>query len=167
MAYKDVVKFGFYEFQSARDWYREVTSDVGMHRDLVRYWINAAALIIAPIAPYFAEHIHSAILKSPTSIQLALWPTPAKPVDRTTLEAVVYMRDTIKTIRDAEISPLKMLQKAKGKKGLGGPVTAFDPKLPKSVQIYVAMTFPEWQDACVQAVKDAYDEQTDKVDDER
>ena len=96
MAYKDVVKFGFYEFQSARDWYREVTSDVGMHRDLVRYWINAAALIIAPIAPYLAEHIHSAILKSPTSIQLALWPTPAKPIDRTTLEAAVYMRNTIR-----------------------------------------------------------------------
>ncbi|KAG6855868.1 hypothetical protein H0H87_009903 [Tephrocybe sp. NHM501043] len=29
MNYKDAVKFGFYEFQSARDWYREVTSDVG------------------------------------------------------------------------------------------------------------------------------------------
>ncbi|KAG6877276.1 hypothetical protein C0993_008924, partial [Termitomyces sp. T159_Od127] len=165
MNYKDAVKFGFYEFQSARDWYREVTSDVGMHRDLVRYWINAAALIITPIAPHFAEHIHSTILKSPTSIQLALWPTPTKPVDRTALEAAVYMRDTIKTIRDAEVSLLKMLQKAKGKKGPGGPGVAFDPKLPKSVRIYVATTFPEWQDTCVQAVKDAYDEQTDKVDD--
>ncbi|KAG5339737.1 hypothetical protein C0989_003925 [Termitomyces sp. Mn162] len=165
MTYKDAVKFGFYEFQSARDWYREVTSDVGMHRDLVRYWINAAALIITPIAPHFAEHIHSTILKSPTSVQSALWPTPTQPVDRTALEAAVYMRDTIKTIRDAEVSLLKMLQKAKGKKGPGGPVTAFDPKLPKSVRIYVATTFPEWQDTCVQAVKDAYDEQTDKVDD--
>ncbi|KAG6860497.1 hypothetical protein C0995_010483 [Termitomyces sp. Mi166 len=166
MNYKDAVKFGFYEFQSARDWYREVTSDVGMHHDLVRYWINAAALIITPIAPHFAEHIHTTILQSPISIQLALWPTPAKPVDRTALEAGVYMRDTIKTIRDAEVSLLKMLQKAKGKKGPGGPaVAAFDPKLPKSVRIYVATAFPEWQDTCVQAVKDAYDEQMDKVDD--
>ncbi|KAG6855427.1 hypothetical protein H0H87_003027 [Tephrocybe sp. NHM501043] len=165
MNYKDAVKFGFYEFQSARDWYREVTSDVGMHVDLVRSWISAAALIITPIAPHFAEHIHSTILKSPTSIQLALWPTPKKAVDPTALEAGLYMRETIKTIRDAEVSLLKMLQKAKGKKGPGGPAAAFDPKLPKSVRIYVATTFPEWQDSCVEAVKEAYDEQTDKVDD--
>ncbi|KAG6864507.1 hypothetical protein C0991_009022 [Blastosporella zonata] len=165
MNYKDAMKFGFYEFQSARDWYREVTSDVGMHADLVRYWISTAALVITPIAPHFADHIHSTILKNPQSIQLALWPTPQKPVNPTALEAAAYMRETIKTIRDAEVSLLKMLQKAKGKKGPGGPAAAFDPKLPKSVRIYVATTFPEWQDTCVDAVKEAYDEQTDKVDD--
>ncbi|KAG6809080.1 hypothetical protein H0H92_001688 [Tricholoma furcatifolium] len=167
MNYKDAVKFGFYEFQSARDWYREVTSDVGMHRDLVRYWISTAALVITPVAPHFAEHIHSTILQSPTSIQTALWPTPAKAVDPNLLEAGLYMRDTIKTIRDAEVSLLKMLQKAKGKKGPGGPggPAPFDPKLPKSVRIYVATTFPEWQDVCVQAVRESYDAAADKVDD--
>ncbi|KAE9383077.1 Nucleotidylyl transferase [Gymnopus androsaceus JB14] len=37
--FKDALKSGFYELQSARDWYREVTSDISMHVDLVRYWI--------------------------------------------------------------------------------------------------------------------------------
>ncbi|GLB44645.1 putative class-I aminoacyl-tRNA synthetase family protein [Lyophyllum shimeji] len=162
--YKDAVKYGFYEYQSARDWYREVTSDVGMHADLVQYWMRTAALLIAPIAPHFAEHIYSTILKSPTSIQRALWPTPDKPVKKEILEVGAYMRGTIKMIRDAEASLVKMLQKAKGKKS-GAPAAVFDPKKPKSVNIYVATAFPEWQDVCVQAVKEAYAEEADKVDD--
>ena len=45
MTYKDAVKHGFYELQSARDWYREVTADVGMHADLVEWWVRTAALL--------------------------------------------------------------------------------------------------------------------------
>jgi len=160
--YKDALKFGFYDFQSIRDWYREVTADVGMHHDLVQYWIRAAALLVMPIAPHFAEHIWTAILKNPQSIQLALWPTPPDPVDRTLIEAGHYMRGTIKTIRDAEVSLLKVLTKAKGKKASSG--TFYDPKKPKAVHIYVATTFPEWQDTCVQIIKEAYSKE-DKVDD--
>ena len=160
--YKDALKFGFYDFQSARDWYREVTADVGMHQDLVHYWIRTAALVITPIASHFSEHIWTAILKKPQSIQLAAWPTPSDPVDHTLIEAGQYMRGTIKTIRDAETSLLKALTKAKGKK----PSDAFyDPKKPKAVRIYVATVFPEWQDTCVQIIKEAYSKEEDKVDD--
>lgn len=154
------MKFGFYELQTARDWYREVTSDIGMHVELVRYWIRCAALLVAPIAPHFAEHIWSSptILCEPASIQLARWPTPDKPVDKAIIHAGVYMRGTIKIIRDAEITLMKKVAKAKGP-------AVFDPKKPKSVRIYVSTAFPEWQDTCVQIVKDAYDEEHDKVDD--
>lgn len=161
--YKDALKYGFYELQSARDWYREVTSDVGMHVDLITSWIRIAALLVTPIAPHFAEHIWSSILKNPQSIQLALWPTPSKPVDRTLIEAGSYMRETIKTIRDAEVSLLKMMSKVKGKKA--PTESMFDPKKPKAVRIYVATTFPEWQNTCVQVIKDSYGETADKVDD--
>ncbi|EEB90945.1 hypothetical protein MPER_10780, partial [Moniliophthora perniciosa FA553] len=73
--FKDALKFGFYELQTARDWYREVTSNIGMHAELVTYWIRTAALLAAPVAPHFAEHIWTALLKEPQSIQLARWPT--------------------------------------------------------------------------------------------
>ncbi|KAH7909984.1 hypothetical protein BJ138DRAFT_1127238 [Hygrophoropsis aurantiaca] len=161
--YKDALKYGFYELQSARDWYREVTAPVGMHADLVKYWIRVAALLVTPIAPHFAEHIWSTILQEPKSIQLALWPEPPRPVDRTVLEAGIYMRGTLKTIRDAETNLLKRMQK--GKKGKDGGPPPFNPKLPKSVNIYVATKFPEWQDICVQAVKDSYTESTGQTDD--
>ncbi|KAJ6478559.1 hypothetical protein C8R47DRAFT_1138813 [Mycena vitilis] len=164
--YKDALKYGFYELQTARDWYREVTSDVGMHNELVMYWIRVAALLITPIAPHFAEHLWRTVLKSPTSIQLALWPTPPTAVDVAVIESGVYMRGTIKTIRDAEASLVKMMNKSKAKAGKdAAPAKSkYDPKLPKSVRVYVATTFPEWQDTCVQVVKDAYDEATDNVD---
>ena len=73
------------------------------------------------------------------------------------------MRETIKTIRDAEVSLLKMMSKVKGKKA--PTESMFDPKKPKAVRIYVATTFPEWQNTCVQVIKDSYDETADKVDD--
>ena len=161
--YKDALKYGFYELQSARDWYREVTSDVGMHKDLVLYWIRIAALAVTPVAPHFAEHIWSGILQQPQSIQLARWPTPESPVDPTVIEAGQYMRGTIKTIRDAETTLLKMM--AKASKGKKLPENSFDPKKPKSVRVYVASEFPEWQNVSVQIVKDAYDAESDKVDD--
>jgi leucyl-tRNA synthetase len=164
MHYKDAVKFGFYELQSARDWYREVTANIGMHIDLVQYWVRVAALVITPIAPHFAEHIWLTILKEPKSIQLALWPTPKEAPSTGVLESAQYMRETVKTMRDAELSLVKMLSKAKGKKG-GNADTLFDPKKPKAVRVYVASTFPDWQNVCVQAVQDSYDEEKDKVDD--
>lgn len=159
--YKDATKFGFYELQSARDWYREVTADIGMHADLVRYWITVAALLASPIAPHFAEHIWRGILQRPTSIQRALWPTPPQPVDLPTIDAGGYMRTLVKTVRDAELTLLKKLGKGKSK---GGP-PPFDPKKPRAVRVYVATRFPEWQDACVQAVQAAWDPETARVDD--
>jgi leucyl-tRNA synthetase len=157
--YKEALKYGFYELQSVRDWYREVTADVGMHADLVKYWVRIAALLVQPIAPHFSEHIWSTVLKEPKSVQLARWPEPEFPVDRQIVEAGAYMRGTIKMIRDAELTLLK-----KAGKGKGGNAP-FDPKKPRAVRVYVASSFPEWQDNCVAIVKEAYAEDADKVDD--
>ncbi|EJD05001.1 leucine-tRNA ligase [Fomitiporia mediterranea MF3/22] len=155
--YKDALKYGFFELQMARDWYREVTTDLGMNADLVKYWIRVSCLLIAPIAPHFAEHIWSSVLGEPVTVQRALWPSPSGPVDPAIVEAGQYMRGTLKTMRDSEISMLKKLSKSKS--------APYDPKKPKSARIYVATRFPEWQDRVVAIVKEAYDAQKDKVDD--
>ena len=157
--YKDALKYGFYEMQTARDWYREVTSDIGMHAGLVKYWIRAAVLLVTPIASHFAEHVWSNILDEPKSVQFALWPEPSTPVDRAILQSGQYMRGTIKMIRDAELAMLKKMSKSKS--------TPFDPKKPRSVRIYVATTFPEWQNRCVKIVEEAYDAEKEKVDDKK
>ena len=145
--------------QTARDWYREVTSDIGMHAGLVKYWIRAAVLLVTPIASHFAEHVWSNILDEPKSVQFALWPEPSTPVDRAILQSGQYMRGTIKMIRDAELAMLKKMSKSKS--------TPFDPKKPRSVRIYVATTFPEWQNRCVKIVEEAYDAEKEKVDDKK
>ena len=165
--YKDALKYGFFEMQTARDWYREVTSDVGMNADLIKYWIRVSALLVTPIAPHFAEHIWSSILGEKETVQNALWPTPTKAstplkeawtgVDRAILEASQYMRGTLKMMRDSELAMLKKLGKKKD--------APFDPKKPKSVKIYLATRFPEWQDKVVETVQESYDAEKDKVDD--
>jgi leucyl-tRNA synthetase len=145
--------------QLARDWYREATSDIGIHKDLALYWVRTAALLILPIAPHFSEHIWMTVLKEPKSVQLALWPTPSEPVDASNLESGAYMRKTIKSIRDAELQ----MSKKKGK----GKETPCNPRAPKGVRIFVASEFPKWQDEVVEAVRGAYDHVEDKVDDEK
>lgn len=130
-----------------------------MHADLVRHWVRASVLLVTPIAPHFAEHVWTTILDEQKSVQLALWPEPSKPVDRAIIQSGQYMRGTIKTIRDAELAMLKKMGKSKN--------TPFDPKKPKSVRIYVATTFPEWQTRCVKIVEEAYDAEKDKVDDKK
>lgn len=159
MHYKDALKYGFYELQTNRDWYREVTQDVGMHVDLVRWWIRVAVLLICPIAPHFSEHVWTTVLKEPKSVQLARWPETTKSIDRVIIDSGAYMRGLIKTMRDAELTLLKKMNK--GKQGQA----PYDPTKPRAVRIYVATSFPEWQDQCVQVVKDAYVSEADKVDD--
>ncbi|KAL5525184.1 CDC60 [Sanghuangporus sanghuang] len=155
--YKDALKYGFFEMQMARDWYREVTSDLGMNADLVKYWIRASVLLIAPIAPHFSEHIWTTLLGESDTVQRARWPTPSGPVNAAVLEAGQYMRGTLKTMRDSEISMLKKLSKSKA--------APYDPKKTKSARIYVATRFPEWKNRVVAIVQEAYDAEKDKVDD--
>ncbi|EJU03238.1 leucine-tRNA ligase [Dacryopinax primogenitus] len=156
-SFKDALKYGFYELQSARDAYREMTADANMHADLVEYFIRISALLVCPIAPHFSEHLWTIVLKEPKSVQVALYPAPSKPVHHTLLDAAAYFRDTVKAIRDAEMS----LGKRKGKST--APVV--DPSKPKALRIFVASAFPQWQDACVKAVKDSFDGTTGTVDD--
>lgn len=158
--YKEALRTGFYELQSTRDWYREVTADVGMHAGLIKYWIKTAALLVAPIAPHFAEHLWTDLLKEPKSIQLALWPETSAPVERTVIDSAGYMRSTLKSIRDAEISMSK-----KGGKGAKMKGMAFDPAKPKAVRVFVATKYPDWQETCIEILKGATDMNTGVVDD--
>ncbi|KAG9805991.1 leucyl-tRNA synthetase, partial [Aureobasidium melanogenum] len=62
--YKSALKSGFYDFTSARDFYREITksSGIGMHQDLVRKYVELQALMITVVAPHWAEYIWLEVL---------------------------------------------------------------------------------------------------------
>ncbi|PWN51813.1 leucyl-tRNA synthetase [Violaceomyces palustris] len=160
--YKDAMKHGFYELQTARDLYRDATSDIGMHVDLVMSWIRVQALMIAPIAPHFAEHIWQQFLGEKTSIQNARFPTPSSPVDASVTSAALYLRDTIKTIRDAEF---QLTRKKKGKDA--SAAQNYNDRAPKEVRIFVAQSFPAWQEICVKTLKENYSAETNTVDDKK
>ena len=129
------MKYSFYELQLVCDWYYEVTADIGMHADLVRYWIGVAALLASPITPHFAEHIWRRILQHPMTIQHALWPMSVWPaVDTPTIEAGAYMHMLVKNVCDTELMLLKKLRKAKGR-----PLP-FNPKKPHAFAIQPCST---------------------------
>lgn len=61
--YKLALKTGFYDFTAARDFYREATRANGMHSGLIERYIELQALMLAPIAPHFAEYFWYEILE--------------------------------------------------------------------------------------------------------
>jgi leucyl-tRNA synthetase len=60
--YKSALKTGLFDYQNARNWYRDVTGG-DMHQDLVLRFIETQALLIAPIAPHWSEYIWRDVLK--------------------------------------------------------------------------------------------------------
>ncbi|CAG8590245.1 13400_t:CDS:2 [Dentiscutata heterogama] len=155
--YRDALKYGFYELQTARDWYREATVDEGMHRDLILRWIEVQALLLSPIAPHWSEYIWREVLSKKGFIIDASFPKPLSPVDESLLEAGEYVRKIIKSIRDLEIASQKKKKKGKAED--------FDPNKPKTLKIFVATSFPEWQDIVVEAIKQNFNEDTKSFDD--
>lgn len=145
--YKAALKSGLFDLQIARDYYRDVTNSLGlrMHKDLVKRYIEVQGLLLAPIAPHFAEYVWRDVLGHTTTVHDAEFPVPDAPVDQSVLDAINYVRDVSRAIREAEGQLLK-----KKKKG-----QAFDAKAPSTLTIYLAAAFPEWQDAYIELVRDA------------
>ncbi|KAL1917157.1 uncharacterized protein VTP21DRAFT_4813 [Calcarisporiella thermophila] len=152
LQFREALKNGFYELQHARDWYQQVCQVAGgMHRDLVLRFIEVQALLLSPIAPHWAEHIWSTVLKKPESVMRARWPEAPKHIDEGLLEAASYIRSLVKQIRDLEASNDK-----KGGKKSKAPKVVYDPTAPKALSIYVASSFPEWQNEAMEILKLVY-----------
>lgn len=150
--YKAALKSGLFDFQTARDYYRDSIASTGMHRDLVLRYIEVQALLLLPIAPHFAEYLWREVLKKDTSVQNALFPEVSKPVDKSLSAALTYVRDVARSIREAEGANMK---KKKGKN-----VVAFNPKSPSKLTIYIAQSFPEWQESYIDLVRENFSNMT-------
>lgn len=156
--YKLALKSALYDFIGARDFYREacIAAGIKMHRDLILKYIELQALLLAVIAPHWCEYIWLEVLKKPSTIQFALYPTcpPPNPALSATRE---FVRATSSNINSAEAAQVK--KQAKGREA------SFDAKRPKKLTIFSAANFPEWQDKYIELVREHFDETTLKVDD--
>jgi leucyl-tRNA synthetase len=155
--YKLALKSALYDFTSARDFYREGTSSAGitMHRDLVLRYIKVQALLLAVIAPHWAEHIWLEVLGEPSTIQKALFPVAPEP-DPALTAAYRYVRNISSNITSAEAAQLR--KKAKGKD------VGLDPTKPKKLTIFVAAKFPDWQEKYVDILHSVWDGQKMTID---
>ncbi|GAA5814564.1 hypothetical protein MFLAVUS_008062 [Mucor flavus] len=147
--YREALKYGVYEMQAAKDAYQLACTINGMHKDLVMRYIEVQTLVLAPITPHWSEHMWGKVLKKDGLVVDARFPKATAPVDRALDEATRYVRKTTKSIRDAE---LNLLKKKKGK----AVVNEFKANEPKSLKIFVATKFPEWQEGCLAVLKENY-----------
>ncbi|KAK4955455.1 cytosolic leucyl tRNA synthetase [Elasticomyces elasticus] len=146
--YKLALKSCLYDFQSARDFYREQcnASGIAMLLPLIQTYIELQALIISTIAPHWAEYMWLDILHKPSTIQKARWPQVSEPSRALTAQRE-YIKLTASNITSAEAQAAKRIAKGKG--------TGFDPKLPKKLTIYIATKFPEWQEKYITLLSEA------------
>ena len=151
--YKAAMKSGLYDFINARDFYREATkaAGIGMHAELVKRYIELQALMVAVVAPHWAEHVWLEVLKKPETVQRARF--PAVPAQKPELTAARdYVRSTSSNITSAEGAQLKKM--AKGKQ------TSYDPKKEKKLSVFCALKYPSWQDGIIDIVRDSFQNMT-------
>ncbi|OTB07677.1 hypothetical protein M426DRAFT_53369 [Hypoxylon sp. CI-4A] len=150
--FKNAIKIGFYDLTSARDFYQNSSKAAGipMHRKLIHRFTELQALILAPVAPHWSEHVWLEVLEKKESILKARWPE-TELADPTWLTTLDYIQTTMSNVTAAEAHQQKKL--AKGKR-VGG----FDPKKPFRVIIFFTKTLPEWQDRYINLVTKALEE---------
>ncbi|XP_077596288.1 leucine--tRNA ligase, cytoplasmic [Stigmatopora nigra] len=134
MMYKEALKCGFFEFQAAKDKYRELAIE-GMHRELVFQFIERQTLLLAPICPHLCEYTWTLLGKS-ASVTKASWPI-AGPVDEILIRSSQYLMETA---HDLRLRLKAYLLPPKNKKGDSKP-----PPKPSHCTIYVAKSYPAWQ----------------------
>lgn len=146
--YKLALKAGLYDFQSARDFYREacISSGTPMSRPLVLRYVELQSLLIATIAPHWAEYMWREVLHKDTSIQVARWPSDVAQADPALTATREYVKNTSSQITSAEAQAAKRMAK--------GKAASFDPRKPKRITVFVASNFPVWQDKYIDLVRD-------------
>eukprot|EP00262_Sarcandra_glabra_P007379 TRINITY_DN20126_c0_g1_i1.p1 TRINITY_DN20126_c0_g1~~TRINITY_DN20126_c0_g1_i1.p1 ORF type:complete len:1097 (+),score=206.89 TRINITY_DN20126_c0_g1_i1:282-3572(+) len=151
--FRDALKTGFYDLQSARDEYRFSCGIVGMNRDLLWRFMDVQTRLITPICPHYAEHVWSEILKKDGFVVNSGWPMADSP-DLTLRSANKYLQGLIESMR-------KLLQKQvsgpkKGKKGTQTASVEEESK-PTVGLIYVNENYDGWKKECLRILQSKYD----------
>ncbi|KRY38304.1 Leucine--tRNA ligase, cytoplasmic [Trichinella spiralis] len=135
MQFKEVVKSAFFEFQAARDRYRE-WSMMALNRNLILRFIETQAIILSPICPHICEAIWKLLGNVKNSIVHAKWPT-VEPVVEELSKQCAFLEDALHDFRIRYKSAMASKQKKAGKMPVEKPNMAI---------IYVAAGYPPWQE---------------------
>ena len=149
MLFREALKCGFYELQSARDEYRNACGVDGMNARLVALFCEVQVKVLVPICPHTCEHMWSKILKRPGFVVTSGWPVLDEP-DLVVYNSGKYIEEQITNLRSqvqkAEAPPKK-------KKGKGGP--AAKSKV-VGITLYVAKEYTGWRRVVLQSLAGIY-----------
>ncbi|XP_053599926.1 leucine--tRNA ligase, cytoplasmic [Plodia interpunctella] len=144
MLFKEALKSGFFELQAARDKYRELCSEGGMHVELVTRYIETQAKLMSPICPHVAEHVWE-LLGNNRSILHELWPVPGE-VDEVAVKASNYLMDAAHSFR------IYLKNHCAVKKPKKGEAPKPERK-PNKATVWVAKEYPKWQHIILTTLK--------------
>jgi leucyl-tRNA synthetase len=100
MMYKEVLKSGFFELQSARDRYRELCFENLMNSALIKRFIDVQLILLSPICPHICEHIWLNVIKNKESILKASWPTTSNAIiDESLLNSSSFLMEAAHDFR--------------------------------------------------------------------
>lgn len=156
MIFKEALKTGFFEFQAAKDKYRELAIE-GMHRDLVFRFIEVQTLLLAPFCPHICEHIWT-LLGKPGSILNASWPVVGH-VDEALIRSSQYLMEVA---HDLRLRLKSYMMPPKGKKTDKQP-----PPKPSHCTIYVAKNYPSWQHTTLSVLRNHFEKNSGKLPDNK
>ena len=128
-----------------------------MSRPLILRYITLQALLITPIAPHWAEHIWLEVLQNPDTVQRAQWPSDVPKANPAFTAARDYVKTTSSNITSSEAQAAKKMAK--------GKTSSFDPKKPKRLTIFAALSFPAWQEKYIDLVREMLDVTSLSIDD--
>ncbi|XP_041972979.1 leucine--tRNA ligase, cytoplasmic isoform X2 [Aricia agestis] len=144
MLFKEALRTGVFELQAARDKYRELCSEAGMHHELVRRFVETQAKLMSPVCPHVAEHVWE-LLGHNTSILHSAWPVAGE-VDEAAVKASNYLMEAAHTFR---IYLKNQTTVKKSKKGEVTKPEKFDTGI-----IWVAKEYPKWQHIILSMLKE-------------
>ncbi|XP_023371390.1 leucine--tRNA ligase, cytoplasmic [Otolemur garnettii] len=156
MMFKEALKTGFFEFQAAKDKYRELAIE-GMHRELVFRFIEVQTLLLAPFCPHLCEHVWTLLGKT-DSILNASWPV-AGPVDEVLIRSSQYLMEVA---HDLRLRLKNYMMPAKGKK-----IDNHLPQKPSHCTIYVAKNYPPWQHTTLSILRNHFEANNGKLPDNK
>ncbi|XP_042478314.1 leucine--tRNA ligase, cytoplasmic [Macadamia integrifolia] len=152
--FREALKTGFYDLQSARDEYRFSCGTGGMNHDLLWQFMDVQTRLIAPLCPHYAEYVWKFLLKKDGFVIKAGWPTADLP-DLTLKRANKYLQDSIVSMRKLLQKQILGLKKP-NKKGSQATVLTEENK-PTVGLIYVNEQYEGWKEVCLRILQRMFD----------
>mmetsp|Transcript_13147 Transcript_13147/g.15928 ORF Transcript_13147/g.15928 Transcript_13147/m.15928 type:complete len:1141 (-) Transcript_13147:440-3862(-) len=152
MNFREALKYGWYDLQTARDIYRlSCGGETDMNLDLVKYFIEVQTLMMTPICPHTMEHIWTKLLKRDGCAVAAPFPKVSlTDADLNLVMAGLYLQEEISTTRNL-IAKQETPKKAKK----GQPVEPVGKVT--GATLYVAKEFTGWHAVCLSVLREKFD----------
>ncbi|XP_057340266.1 leucine--tRNA ligase, cytoplasmic [Microplitis mediator] len=158
MLYKEALRTGFFELQTARDKYLQLSALDGVNWNLIMQYIDLQTILLSPICPHVAEHVRSILGKE--SILKARWPEVG-PIDTILIKSSQYLMDAAHSFRILLKNYCTVKKIGKGKSD-STPI-----EKPNRGIIWVAKTFPPWQSIVLTTMKELYNKNNNSLPDNK